>query len=449
LQTPKEASLRKARYFIRGAFWVGVYLLLVTAPLFILLIGPLPEGRGFWTEFSVALGFVGLAIIGLQFGVTARFRWITSPFGIDVIYHFHRQISLVAIVLIVAHPVILFIIRPETLALLNPVTATWPARFGLTALLALLILVGVSLWRERLRINYEAWRLSHGVLATLAVSLALLHILGINHYIATPWKRTLWVAFSVGWVGLLFYVRVLKPFLILRRPYRVTEVVEERGDCWTLVLRPENHDGIDFKSGQFVWLNVWHSPIALTEHPFSIASSALERDPISLTIKDLGDFTSTIREVPVGKRVYVDGPYGSFTTYRERADRFVFIAGGIGITPIMSMVRTHAGRNDPREFILIYANKDWDGVTFREELEALQQAMNLTVTYVLEDPPEGWDQEVGFVTEEIIRRAVPEPLDDAQYFICGPDPMMDAVEAALHDIGVPLGQYHSERYKLI
>ena len=84
--------------------------------LFALLAGSHPPARNFWTEFSVALGYSGLAMMGLQFGLTARFRYVTEPWGEDVIYHFHRQISLIAVGLVVAHPVILFVVKPELLA---------------------------------------------------------------------------------------------------------------------------------------------------------------------------------------------------------------------------------------------------------------------------------------------------------------------------------------------
>ena len=103
------------RYIVRGAIWVGLYLFFVLAPLFALLAGKLPPTRDFWTEFAVAIGYSGLAMMGLQFGLTARFRYVTEPWGEDVIYHFHRNISLVAVALVIAHPIILFIVRPELL----------------------------------------------------------------------------------------------------------------------------------------------------------------------------------------------------------------------------------------------------------------------------------------------------------------------------------------------
>src|SRR5271166_6417505 len=143
------------RYVLRGAAWVGLYLLFIVAPLFALLAGSLPPARDFWTEFAVALGYSGLAMMGLQFGLTARFRYVTEPWGEDVIYHFHRQISLIAVGLIVTHAVVLTARQPEVLVPLNILQAPWSARFAAVSIVALIALVVMALWRMRLNIAYE------------------------------------------------------------------------------------------------------------------------------------------------------------------------------------------------------------------------------------------------------------------------------------------------------
>ena len=142
-------------YAVRGTVWIVVYLFFILAPLFALLAGPLPLTRDFWTEFSVAIGYSGLAMMGLQFGLTARFRYVTEPWGEDVIYHFHRQISLIAVGLVVAHPLILFVVRPELLALLNSLQAPWRARFAALSTYSLIALVAMALWRAKWNIRYE------------------------------------------------------------------------------------------------------------------------------------------------------------------------------------------------------------------------------------------------------------------------------------------------------
>ncbi len=333
-------------YTVRGAVWLILYLFFILAPLFALLAGTLPSPRDFWTEFSVAIGYSGLAMMGLQFGLTARFRHVTQPWGEDVIYHFHRQISLIAVGLVIAHPIILFVVRPELVALLNSIQAPWRARFAALSTYSLIALVVTALWRAKWNIRYETWHLWHIVLAVVAIAAGLAHMVGWSFYLVDPWKRALWIGLTIFWIGLLLYVRTVKPLFMLRRPYRVSEVRKERGDTSTLVMHPDGHPGFRFSPGQFGWLTVWGSPFKITAHPFSFSSSAEVTDGrVEMSIRNLGDFTSAIYKVPVGQRVYLDGPYGAFTIGNP-ADMHVLIAGGVGITPMMSMIRTLADQGD-------------------------------------------------------------------------------------------------------
>jgi predicted ferric reductase len=436
-------------YAVRGAVWVFIYLLFVLGPLFALLTGSLPPARNFWSEFAVAIGYSGLAMMGLQFGLTARFRYVTEPWGEDVIYYFHRQVSLIATALVILHPIILFALRPQRLAMLNFFEASWRASSGALSTYALIALVVMALWRPLLKIRYEAWHLWHIVLAVVAIAAGLVHMVGFGRYLLDPRKQALWIGLTIFWIGLLLYVRVVKPLFMLRRPYRIADVRKERGDTWTLVMRPDGHPGLRFSPGQFAWLTVWGSPFKITGHPFSFSSSAAIADGrVEMSIRNLGDFTSAIGEVPVGKRVYLDGPYGAFTIANP-ADMHVLIAGGIGITPMMSMIRTLADRGDRRPVILIYGSRDWDSITFREDLTALETRLDLTIVHVLEDPPAGWTEERGFITAEVFKRHLPPPHADHEYFLCGPDVMMDAIEQTLKELGVPLSKYHSERYSFV
>jgi predicted ferric reductase len=434
---------------LRGAVWILVYLLFILAPLFALLAGSNPPTRDFWTEFSVALGYSGLAMMGLQFGLTARFRYVTEPWGEDVIYHFHRQISLIAVSLVITHPLILVAVKPELLAPSNMLEAPLTAHFALLSIFSVIALVVTALWRAALKIEYEAWHLIHVVFAVVAVTAGVVHMVGSGFYLVDPWKRALWIGLTIFWIGLLLYVRIVKPLFMLRRPYRVTEVRKERGDTSTLVMQPVGHPGFRFSPGQFGWLTLWGSPFKITAHPFSFSSSAAAANGrVEMTIRKLGDFTSEIHKVPVGQRVYLDGPYGAFTSGNP-ADMHVLIAGGIGVTPMMSMIRTLADRGDKRPVILLYGVQDWDSITFREELEALKARLNLTIVHVLAKPPAGWTGEQGFINAEMFKRHLLPPYADHEYFICGPNVMMDAIEKALGEMNVPMSKYHSERYSFV
>ncbi len=442
----------RVRLFIKGILWALFYLFLVLAPLFVMLASPRPPGREFWRDLSVSLGFIGLAMMALQFVLTARFQWLKAPYGSDLVYHFHRQISFVAFAFIITHPLLLFIFSPRTLALLNIFTAPWRARFAVIAVLALLGLIAFSVWRKKLKIDYYRWRIWHGLLSILAVGMALVHVEMAGYYINTPVKRSLWIIYAVFWVGLLVYTRLVKPFLLLHRHYRVTDVVQERGDAWTLVVEPAGHKGIRFHPGQFAWINLRSSPFSDREHPFSFSSSAEDPARMAFTIKALGDFTRSVKDTRIGEKVYLDGPFGSFTTdHHDHARGFVFIAGGVGITPFMSMLRTMADRKETRPVVLLYANRDWEGIIFREELETLQGRLDLKLVHILERPPEGWTGKKGYVSRRDIEEVLPPGLqrNQIEVFLCGPAPMMRAVDRIIKEMDLWPGDYHYERFDLV
>lgn len=444
-----DAYDSRLRRVAGGTFWLSLYVALSLTPLGVAFVYRDHPPRDFWTEFSVALGFVALAMIGLQFAITARFRHIAAPYGIDIVLRFHRQISLLAVALAVAHPLILFATREDTVGLLNVLTAPWRARFAVAATLALLSLVAVSVWRRRLRLPYEHWRTAHGVLAVLALTFALVHIELVGWYVDLPWKRVLWAVMTLAVVCLLLYVRFAVPLGLLRKPWVVDEVTGERGRAWTLVLRPVGHPGLRFLPGQFAWLTVGRSPFAIEDHPFSFSSSAEDHDQVAMTIKEAGDFTRGVGDLRPGTRAYLEGPHGAFSIDRYEGKGCVFVAGGVGITPVMSMLRTLADRGDARPQFLLYGARRWEDVTFREELEALRTRLDLRIVYVLSEAPEDWQGARGRITPELVADHLPGDKTEYRYFVCGPPAMMDAAERALLRAGVPWPLISTERFNLV
>lgn len=442
-------SVARLRRTLGGLFWLALYICLSLLPLAIVFAYPGHPRRPFWTELSVALGFVALAMMGLQFAVTARFRHVAAPYGIDIILRFHKQISIVAGALVLAHPIILFVTRPDTLNLLNVVTAPWRARFAVAATAALLALIGISLWRRPLHLRYGTWRLAHGLLATAAVAFALAHIELVGWYVDLPWKRALWAATTLAVIGLLIYVRLVVPWLLLRRPWVVDRVVPERGRAWTLFLRPMGHPGLRFAPGQFAWLTLGRSPFVVEDHPFSFSSSAMDHEQIAFTIKVAGDFTRSVGDVAPGTPAYVEGPHGAFSIDRYDGEGYVFVAGGVGITPIMSMLRTLADRRDARRHLLIYGAPSVDDLTFEEDLEAMRERLQLRIVYVLSSPSPDWRGETGRVDVALLDRHLPRERAAHTYFVCGPPQMMDAVESALRRTGVPWQNIYTERFDMV
>jgi len=437
-----------------GAALIAAYTAICLAPLAAVSIGYHAPRRPFLVELSVALGYVGLAMMTLQFTLVSRIRWLAAPFGIDILHRFHREISFAALAFISSHPLLLLVEdAPSYMPLLDPRTAPWRARLAVASLAALILVVVLSVWRRRLRLPYEVWKVTHGGLSTAVIVLGLSHMVGVNRFTSGTGGRAVVVLVLLAVAAVLVWSRVVAPRVHLFRPWRVVDVIRERGRATTLVVRPEGHPGWSFMPGQFAWLTVGGSPFQVTrQHPFSFSSPA-DVEPggrVALTIKELGDWTRRVGLVQPGERVYLDGPHGSFSIDRRQAPGYVFVAGGVGITPIFSMVSTMCLREDTRPAILFYANTEWEGITFRDQLEELVLYMpNLDVVHVLQDPPAGWTGERGRVTAELLARHMPRQYRSFECFVCGPETMMDSVEQALLSLGVPDYRVTSERFNMV
>jgi len=436
------------RKTLKGILGVLFYLGMVLAPLILLLATPTPPGRGFWRELAVALGFAGLSLMGLQFIPTARLGWFEDIFPTDTLYAFHHWTSVVGTLFVIAHPVILVADNPNVLILFDLANAPWRARAGIVSGLAVVLLTALSVWRKDLDLDYEPWRVGHNILAIGATGLALWHIFGVRYYLALPSQRVLWIALPAVWVAMLAFTKLYKPIHMLRHPYRVQQVKQERGDCWTVSLEPDGHEGFSHEPGQFAWLTIDRTPFAIREHPFSITSSAVTKAPLCFTIKELGDFTSWIGEIEPGTRAYVDGPHGEFSIDEHEAPAYVFVAGGIGSAPMVSMLRTMADRGDDRVIQMFYGNPNWEAVPFREELAELEEKINLSMVHVLEDPPDDWEGESGYISTECLDRHLPDNREELVYFVSGPVIMIDFVRSNLLEMGVPRGHIYEERYEM-
>jgi predicted ferric reductase len=428
----------------RRMLWLAAYTLVVLAPLAFVLLADAGDDLTLGIALAAGLGFAGFAILALQLVLPTRARAFTEPFGVDVLLRFHREVGMVAAVLVVAHVVVLMVDDPGRLALLNPFDAPWRAVAGVSAVVALVALIASSTLRRRLRLRYERWRALHLVLGALVVVLSLAHVLGVGRYLALETFRGTALALTVAAAFGLFALRIARPFAAAGRPYVLEGVHPERGDATTLQLRADGHDGLPFEPGQFAWLKLADAPYALTEHPFSLSSSAEHPERPAFTIKSLGDFTSEVRRLRRGARVLLDGPHGSFRPPLPDAG-YVLVAGGIGITPAMSLVRTLADRGDQRPVTLVYASRDWDDATFRDELEGLP----VEVVHVLSRPQNGWPGERGRVDASLLERVLPPDAAERNVLVCGPPAMAEAAREALIDVGVPPKHVHVERFESV
>jgi len=322
---------------VRGAIWFGFYIFLVLFPLVIGAVFRPAGGRSFLLELGVACGYVGLAIMAFEFALISRVKSVSGAFGQDALEQFHRQMGYVALMFVLAHPILLCL-SGYSWNLLNPFwdgnLPMW--RWGVMALYGLLLLVGLAVFRKGLKIPYEWWQLTHAVISALVVSFALIHMFMIGNYSASRPMRALWAFYALDLLGLVLWYRIIRPIRQWHRPWKVIHNLPERGNAHTLVLQPVGHSGFAFEPGQFAWLTMGSTPFHFEQHPISISSSAEipAGGDIAFTIKALGDWSrEVVPAVKPGARVWVDGPYGVFSADREQGPGYVLIGGGIGIAP--------------------------------------------------------------------------------------------------------------------
>jgi predicted ferric reductase len=428
-----------------------LYVVLGLLPLGVATLEGLPRGNA-WRELSNGLAMVAFAMMLMQFLLSGRFRPITGKAGIDRTMRFHQLLPWAILIFLFLHPFLYAVPRlsPDPSAALATVQRMFLSgglRTGVIAWLLLIALVMMGVWRDRLPMRYELWRLSHGVGAGAIAVLGAQHTLGVGSYSADARLAGFWLILTGLALLSLAYVYVMKPLMQLRSPYRVVanEKVAER--MWQISVEPRSGPAIEFVAGQFVWLNLGHSPFSLTEHPFSISSAPAERPQIGFTIKESGDFTNRIGEVAPGTTAYLDGPHGNFSLEGRAARRLVFIAGGVGFAPVMGMLRQLKAERWPHPILLIYGNRVETQILYRQELETMRRELTLDVRLVLSEPPLGWTGLIGELTPEVLSRALGSIDREALYFVCGPPPMMNSVERALERFGVPGRHVVTERFK--
>lgn len=440
--TMQDSSWRDSVAF--GRVLLLLYAGLAMLPPVLMYIVGSPSEDPLFVQIGKGAALLGFSLLVLQSVLSARLHWIDRPFGLDRVMRFHKGMAILAGVLILLHPVMLSL-GYGGWSLFAP-DSSWPINLGKAGLVLLVLAILVALGFRLLRIDYNVWRVGHKGVVILVVVLGFLHSMIVGSDLRNGGMRVYWIALFVVAV-LLFVFRNAYVPLFGRRRYRVAAVERETHDTWTLAFEPEGGRApMTHRPGQFWFLKLVRPGRRTEQHPFTISSSPTGEPPLTSTIKESGNFTRTIGETRVGDRARVEGPFGRFSLVSIPAESFLFIAGGVGITPIMSMVRYLRDTNDTRPVGLIYGNKTEKDVLFRQELEAMPD--HVKVTHILSDPDEAWDGEKGFITTEAIRRAAGSLLETAHVYLCGPPVMMDKVIKSLRELGIGSARIHYERFTI-
>lgn len=426
-----------------GGGLVTVYVILALLPLVLVYwLSPVTNGE-LLSELGKGAALLGFSMLVLQFVLSARLPWLDRPFGLDAVMHFHKGMGILAGALLLLHPVLLALGHGNWS--IFGLDTPWPIDVGKAALLLLVLTILLALYFRTVRLDYNVWRWLHKA-AILVVALGFVHALWVGPDLQDLGMQAYWVALFAAATVLFLFRNVYVP-LLGRTNYRVAAVNRESHDTWTLAFEPEG-DGppIAHRPGQFWFLKLIRPGRSTEQHPFTISSSPAGEPPITSTIKESGDFTSTIGQTKPGDRARVEGPFGRFSLVNYPAEAFVFIVGGVGITPIMSMLRYLRDTGDARPVALVYGNKTEKDILFGDELASMPAPIG--VTHVLSSPEADWKGRQGYVTTDLLREEAGELVGKADIFLCGPPVMMDKVLQSLKELHVAGSRIHYERFTI-
>jgi predicted ferric reductase len=431
--------------------WLSGFAAIIGAPSLAYIA--LPSSGGLWQRLSVLTGLLALSALVSAAVLPSRLRSLNRAFGIESVIDLHRFLGVTTAALVFAHLAFVVAEDPTNMTLLNLTSAPGRAKAATLSTLALVVLAVLTVLRSRARLSYELWKWSHVTLAATALGGAALHVWLLDQLVHDAVIGTMY-ALLVVVIAVVFANRWLwRPLYDPSTEFVVRDVRRENRTVSTLVLEPRTQDGRPattwpFAPGQFAWIRLGRSVMA-EEHPFTIASSA-HSDATEFTIRHTGDFTRALRRLPVGATVWVDGPHGAFTNDAGMSAGFVLIAGGVGITPMMSMLRTAAHRGDPRPYRLVVVASTPEDLLFRAELAHLRCLIDLEVTEVLRRPVEGWSGPTGGVDAQLLSvvLGVSHAPEDVDYFICGPPALVTDALDALDIFGAALDRIHTEQFDM-
>lgn len=439
---PGGAEPRRSGWPVGAGGLAAAYLGLCLLPLALALARPVAPAHP-WEHLAAGLGMTALAALAAQLVTSGRLRPVSDPLGIDKVMAFHKISAWWVVLALALHP--LAYVVPTWVAdpglgqeRLSAYLTLPQYRSGVVALAALLLLLPLSVLRDRLPWRYELWRATHLLLAAVALFGGLHHALAVGRFAAIDGLRAYWLALGLSALAVLALLYGWRWLRLHRRPWRLASVTRRADRMWELDLQPApGTPPLDYAAGQFVWMTTGRRRFPLFDHPFSIADSPL-RPGLSLLVKEAGDYTGAIGGLPPGTPVGIDGPYGHFTLGDHPADAVLLIAGGVGIAPVLGILRDLVQRRDRRPVRLAYAVGDPANFACLDEIAAAAEVLDLVHLPVSETGGPGWQGAIGRIDRARLS-ALLDGIDPSRCvaLICGPGPMVTALSDTLADLGLP------------
>ncbi len=382
------------------------------------------------------VGMIAALLLMVQLLLVTRIKSLNQMVAMDRLIAIHKANGIAIALLALVHPLLIF--APEEITTLPLEMAFWPEIIGAILLMGLFYMTASALYKKELEFPFNFWMGAHKIGGPLLLSILFTHLLFSSETFEEGAPRLIGLGFSLVCLGLLT-ARHLEPMRGLS-PWVVSQVSPAGDRATRLRLSPTHGAPFHYLPGQFAFLSFPASPVSPEAHPFTIASSPTTPEAIEFVIGKSGDWTKGVPHIKTGDTAIIDGPYGFFThRMLEDSAPLVLIAGGIGITPMLSMIRDLHATHDPRKIILIWSNRSEGALFAADELDTITQDLpSLSIHLLFTDQSKNER-----LTAPKLRQFM-QGLSTPQVFLCGPPPMMVAVRAMLKEIGIHKHRIHSE-----
>lgn len=405
-----------------------------------------------------ASALVGLVLYAINFVLAARLRIIETIFGgLNRAYIAHHITGGLALIILILHPALLAVQRissDELSTFLDAALYLLPRtinaetesslRFGLSMNAGIIAFYGMVLLLILtffIKLPYQIWLLTHKFLG-VAFLLAGIHVVLINSRTSND---VFLRSYILVWViiGLTAFIyKTLLGNVVLRRADYVVRQVKHMHAVTDILLDPLRRP-LSFKPGQFIFarfLTPKGHEVSREYHPFTIASSPKEKS-IRLIAKSLGDYTSQLKHITPGTVVSLEGAYGKFSYTRFGNSPQIWIAGGIGITPFLSMAKSLEKSEVPIDLIYSVAHRSEliDESFLDETLPGKIKSFRF-FPYIA-------NEKSGLLNASKVA-SLCGGLEDKHIFICGPAPMMKDLTVQLRRLGVPKNRIHTEEFSM-
>ncbi len=437
LRSHKKEVLLKIAYL--GFFLAGA----------IFTLGYPPFSFSFY-QLGQILGTLALTALTLQLLMGARIKLLEKGVGLDRILRWHSLNARLALIFILLHPVLMFgpLVYSGTDILKLIASFNLFYWLGIAALLLIILTILSTVYQSRIKLNYEHWKIVHKS-GYLIIIFGFIHSFFVgSDILARNPLYYWWIILAVVAGFALVYRYLLRRWFLKDNLYEITRIVKESPDVASIYFKPTKGKIFPYFPGQFAFVRLYSKNLSDEEHHFTISSSPLD-NLISFTVKESGDFTSRLDKLKIGDKAKIEGPFGVFSN-ADMSGPFVFIAGGIGITPLMSMLRFMRDTNCKDKTTVFYAAGTKKDLIFIKELEKMKKKSVSRLVYVLSDEViKGKNNGFyhGRVTPKILQRYV-KNFKSQKFFLVGPPPMMDIVEKILKSLGAKSGYIFTEKFAL-